>query len=77
MLTFSLTLLSCNSYVLDFRFTFGSECGEGCDSKLVLNSVSMSVDLPRPVSPMHMMLKTNPCCTLLFTSWSGNESNPT
>lgn len=63
--------------MLDFRFTFGRECGEGCDSKLVLNRVSIKVDLPRPVSPMHMMLKTKPCCTLLLTSWSGNESNPT
>lgn len=77
VITFNLTMLSCSSYVWAFNFTFGNECGLGWDSKFVLNNESISVDLPRPVSPMQRMLNTNPFWTLLLTNWSGMLSNPT
>uniref|UniRef100_A0A2M4CG49 Putative secreted protein n=1 Tax=Anopheles marajoara TaxID=58244 RepID=A0A2M4CG49_9DIPT len=68
MVSFNRTILSCSSYVCAFSFTLGSVCGLGCDSKFVLNSESISVDLPSPVSPMHMMLNRKPFWTLLLTS---------
>lgn len=37
--------------------TFGNVCGLGVDSKLVLNRVSISVDLPKPVSPNQLNVK--------------------
>ena len=49
--TFSLTLLSWSSYVCAFNFTTDKLCGLWEDSKLVLKSESMRVDLPSPVSP--------------------------
>lgn len=49
--TFNCTLLSCNSYVCALSFTLGNLCVDGVDSKLVLNNESISVDLPKPVSP--------------------------
>ncbi len=57
--------------------TSASLCEAGADSKLVLKRLSTRVDLPSPVSPMHITLKVNPPCTDLFTSWSGSESKPT
>jgi len=38
-------------YVCDLSLTFGKSCVLGVESKLLLNSVSMSTDLPMPVSP--------------------------
>lgn len=39
----------------DLSLTAGRVCGAGLDSKLVLKRVSMSVDLPIPVSPVERM----------------------
>lgn len=47
----SLTLLSCRSYVCARNFTWGSKWDDSKFSKLVLNRVSIRVDLPMPVSP--------------------------
>jgi len=48
-------------YVRDLSLTFGKSCVLGVESKLLLNNVSISVDLPMPVSPADISQQHNNC----------------
>ena len=46
-------------YIRDLSLTLGKSCVLGVESKLLLNKVSISVDLPIPVSPVNVSQQHN------------------